>query len=184
MQKTEGRIPSLASWDFHTRFFPALLTKRFRPASQPGSGFVSSGFMEGAIILAIAGILIAVGALLYASLPLIGLAMLVLGITGLGYIFYLSIIGAKGITPSYNNFLFGLFLLLLLLGATLGLAAAPRHSGWLKVLFGALGTAAGYWIGLLAGMHMQRLGFVSAILNVLSVYGAIGLSVVTILLLL
>lgn len=69
-----------------------------------------------------------------------------------------------------------------MLGLTAGLIAAIHNSWWIRVLCGLSGAAAGYWIGLLAGIHAQRLGFVAIILDQFSVLGAIGLSIPVILL--
>lgn len=171
----EVKSPKFLSWEFHFRFFPRLLASRMRPKKRQGTGFVHSGIMEGMILLAVCGILLASG------LPSVlnggaiaGWIMSILGAGGILAIFIASAYAQRGVKPSYDHFFFGIFFFFVTLG-TLGgiIAGIYLHLPWIEVMTGAAGFCSGYLIGLLAGQWLQYLGVISGVLDALAYFGAV-----------
>jgi hypothetical protein len=167
--------PKFLSWEFHARFFPRLLASRMRPQKRPGTGFVHAGIMEGMILLAVCGILLASG------LPSVlkqgaiaGWIMSVLGAGGIFAIFIASVHAQRGVRPSYDHFLLGIFFFFVTLG-TLGgiMMGIYLHSQWIEAITGAAGFCTGYLIGLLAGQWFQYLGLISGVINAAAYFGAV-----------
>lgn len=175
MADDDLKSPKFLSWEFHARFFPQLLAKRMRPKKQQRTGFVHSGIMEGMILLAVCGILLAYG------LPSVlkqgaiaGWIATVLGAGGIIAIFIASVYLQRGIKPSYDNFLFGIFFFFVALG-TLGgiIVGTAMHSPWIEATTGVAGFFTGYLIGLLAGQLFQYLGLLSGVVDALAYFGAV-----------
>jgi hypothetical protein len=167
--------PKILSWEFHARFFPQLLANRMRSKKQQRTGFVHSGIMEGMILLAVCGMLLAYG------LPSVlnhgavaGWITTVLGAGGIIAIFIASVYLQRGIKPSYDNFLLGIFFFFVALGMLGGIMlGVSLHSPWIEVLTGAAGLCLGYLIGVLAGQWFQYLGLISGIIDALAYFGAV-----------
>jgi hypothetical protein len=167
--------PKFLSWEFHARFFPRLLASRMRPKKRQGTGFIPSGIIEGMILLAVCGILLASGlpsVLKQGSVA--GWIMSILGAGGILAIFIASAYMQRGIKPSYDHFLLGIFFFFVTLG-TLGgiIAGIYLHSPWIEVMTGAVGFCIGYLIGLLAGQWFQYLGLVSGVIDTMAYFGAV-----------
>jgi hypothetical protein len=171
----DEKSPKFFSWEFHVRFFPRLLASRMRPKKRQGTGFVHSGIMEGMILLAVCGILLASG------LPSVlkqgavaGWIMSILGAGGILAIFIASAYAQRGVKPSYDHFLFGVFFFFVTLG-TLGgiIAAIYLHSPWLEVITDVAGFCFGYLVGLFAGQWFQYLGLISGVIDAAAYFGAV-----------
>jgi hypothetical protein len=146
-----------------------------RPKKQQRTGFVHSGIMEGMILVAVCGMLLAYG------LPSVlkngsigGWIATVLGAGGFITLFIASAYLQRGIKPSYDHFLLGIFFFFVALG-TLGgiIAGVSMHSIWIEVTAGAAGFFIGYLIGLLAGQGSQYLGVISGVVDALAYFGAV-----------
>jgi hypothetical protein len=171
----DRKSPGLLSWEFHVRFFPQLLADRLRPKKRTSTGFVHSGIMEGMILLVICTVLLAVG------LPSVvkqgtaaGWIMSVLGAGGIIAIFITSVYLQRGIKPSFDNFLFGIFFFFVASGMLGGIILGiDSHSPWLETATGAAGFFTGYVVGLFAGQWFQYLGLISGIIDALAYFGAV-----------
>ena len=177
MEQETGAKPEAApgffSIEFHTRFFPALLMGRLRPRESPDSGFSSTTGLT--IILAICAVLVAIGlpnAISHKSV--IGWIIGGTGSAGIAFLFIQSILAGRGNPPSYDRFLKGVFLLFVALGLSAGVFAYSHHSLALGILTGAGGLIAGYPLGILGGLQLQRLGWISALVNGLAALAAFG----------
>lgn len=184
LMTTENKQPRFLSSEFHLKFFPALVLNRFK-SKQQRSPFVPYGFMETIIGLVVCFILIAIG------VPSALKSNSVLGwiLTGIGVIGFLFVLGFNisarlKISPSYDDFLIGIFFFFTALGLTSGVMVGTlNHSLILGILASAAGLAAGYLIGIFAGLFMQYFGHIAVILNGIAALAIIGLVLVDIVLL-
>lgn len=180
--------PSLLSWSFHSRFFPSLLYSRFFPKEKPvESPFAGHAKMELSILLAVslvAGISGYAAALGKGSV--IGWIFALAGTGGVLFLFVHGIRSHAGIKPSFDDFRTGVFFFLLLLGFTAGLGTghAYKTTYGVRLLCGLAGAVAGYILGILGGLWVQRLGWLSEVLNYLAGIALIGMVIVDIILLL
>jgi hypothetical protein len=175
MTDDEMKSPKFLSWEFHARFFPRLLASRMRPKKQQRTGFVHSGIMEGMILVAVCGMLLAYGlpsVLKHGAIA--GWIATVIGAGGIIAIFIASAYMQRGIKPSYDDFLLGIFFFFVALG-TLGgiIVGISMHSPWIEVTTGAAGLCIGYLIGLLAGQWFQYLGAISGVVDAIACFGAV-----------
>lgn len=176
--------PGLLSIQFHTRFFPALLWRRFRSKEQRGAGF-SSPF-ELYIVLAACIILMALGApsaLSHGSIT--GWAACGIGAAGLIAMIIHSVASSWGRRPSYEDFLAGCFFFFVTLGLTAGIftSSLNHYSFLLSLLICAAGFVVGYIIGLAAGLGLQYLGWLAVALNGAAYLAIIGMVVLDLVLL-
>jgi hypothetical protein len=175
MTGDEIKSPKFLSWEFHARFFPQLLSSRLRPKKTQRTGFVHSGIMEGMILMAVCGMLLAYGlpnVLKNGSIA--GWIATVLGGGGIIALFIASAYLQRGIKPSYDHFLFGIFFFFVTLG-TLGggIVGLYLHSQWIEVAAGAAGFCIGYLVGILTGQAFQYLGVISGVVDALAYFGTV-----------
>jgi hypothetical protein len=86
--------------------------------------------------------------------------------------------------PTYDCFLTGIFFFFVIMGLTSGiLTGALRHSPPLALLMGLGGAMVGYVLGILAGLWVQSLGWLSSLVNGLAGLAVFGMLVVNLVLL-
>ena len=190
--KTVLGSPGYFTIAFHTKFFPSLLLTRLKgrtkAVSERGTSFVHSSVTEVLILGAIGIILIAVGLPPAVSRgSLIGWIMSGIGTAGILAICILSVyqrIGEGG-RPTYDGFLVGVFFFFVVLGLTAAIfvGRVGHHPPGLLILEVFAGVAAGYVVGIFAGLWMQYLGFISKFLDGLALLSIIGMIVVDLVLL-
>jgi hypothetical protein len=177
----KNSCPTFFSVGFHTHFFPLLLWSRLRPKERSGTTFVP---LEHYLVIAFCVVLTAIGiphALNHHSI----IAWLSVGI-GVAGILTLAIasICSRNESPSYEDFLFGIFYFLVMLGITSGIfAGSLEHSYSIGLLGSVAGLVLGYVLGIFAGLWFQYLGLLAVVLNVLAFPAIIGLIVVDLVLL-
>jgi len=176
--------PKLLSIEFHTRFFPAFLWRRFRSKEQRGSGFHSP--FELYIVLAVCIVLVALGAPSALSQGSIGGWIACgLGAAGLIAMIIHSVASSWGRRPSYEDFLAGCFFFFVTLGLTAGIftSSLNHYPFYLSLLICIAGLVIGYIIGILAGLGLQYLGWLAVIFNGLAFLAIIGMVVLDLVLL-
>lgn len=175
--------PKFLSLSFHTKFFPALLFNRLRPKEEEGVSFTP--YMELTIALAICGVLTAIGipsALSDGSI--IGWLIGGIGLAGILALIILSVKSGLEVSPSYNDFLIGIFFFFVALGISAGIFnGSLKHSPLLMVWGSLVGLFAGYIIGIFAGLYMQYLGWIAVLLNIIAGVSIIGMVIVDLVLL-
>jgi hypothetical protein len=178
--------PRILSWEFHARFFPSLLWSRLSPKENRPQG-VSFNHNLGLTLLTAASMaLVALGAPM-ASGPnhLVGWIIAAVGLAGTLYILLNSILGQRGLKPSYDDFHIWIFFFFVFLGLSGGLfLTSVNHQPRLMVLAaGVLGILPGYMAGILAGFWAQALGWISGLLDGLAGLAIFGLVIVNLLML-
>lgn len=176
--------PKLLSIEFHTRFFPVFLWRRFRSPERKGSGFNS--LLELHIVLAVCIVLMALGAPSALSRGSIaGWAACGIGAAGLLAMIIHAVASHGGQRPSYEDFLAGCFLFFIILGLTAGIftSSLNHYSFFASLLLCLAGLIIGYIIGLAAGFGLQYLGWLAVVLNGLAYLAIIGMVVVDLVLL-
>lgn len=176
--------PKLWSVEFHTRFFPAFLWRRFRSPERRGSGFNSS--FELYIVLAVCIVLVTVGAPSALSRGSIGGWIACgLGAAGLIAMIIHSVASNWGLRPSWEDFLAGCFFFFVTLGLTAGIftSSLNHYSFFVSLLLCFAGLITGYALGLLAGLGLQYLGWLAVILNGAAYLAIVGMVVVDLVLL-
>ena len=181
---TSDTPPKFLSLQFHTRFFPALLWRRLRFGKSTGSGFSSS--MELYLVLAGCGALIAIGvpaALLHGSIA--GWIAGALGAAGILAMLVRSIASCRGETPSWDGFLAGCFSFLVTAGTSVAvfLGTLEHYTLYQALSAGGAGLIAGYLLGMVAGLVLQYLGWLSVLLDRLAGLAVIGMLVLDLVLL-
>jgi hypothetical protein len=171
LSESHAPHPSVLSLDFHLRFLPCLLLRRFRKQGQ--SAFVPTGLLELMAALSVSGVLVATG-FRVSGLPGWGIAGC--GVLIAGYCALLSVRQCS-VTPSYDAFLFGVLLFLMLVGLMLGLIFGLGSSRGVKGIFAVGGALAGYVAGLVGGLQLQRLGLLALVLDKLAALGAVGTTI-------
>ncbi len=173
-QVTTNMPPAFFSIEFHTRFFPALIRSHLRLGERAGTGFSST--IELQVTFAICAILVAIGipnALSHKSIS--GWVMGGMGGAGILALLLASIFSRRD-PPSYDRFLTGVFFFFLTLGLTAGVFTGTlNHSLMLGVITGSAALAAGYLLGILAGMWLQYIGWFSGIVNGLACLASFGM---------
>ncbi|MRR15630.1 MAG: hypothetical protein EG826_04130 [Deltaproteobacteria bacterium] len=176
--------PKVWSIEFHIRFFPVFLWRRFRSQEQRGTGFHSP--VELYIVLAVCIVLIVVGAPSALSRGSIG-GWIACGLGAAGAIALVihSIASAWGGRPSYEDFLAGCFLFFIALGLTVGIfvSSLNHYSFFASLLLCLAGLIIGYMIGLAAGFGLQYLGWLAVLVNGAAYLAIIGMVVVDLVLL-
>jgi len=170
--------PRFLSPEFHTRFFPGLLRDRLRRKRRDSGGTTFTSNTEMFVMLAVCLVLAMLGipsALARGSV--LGWVLTALGAGGTVLLVVQSAASQWGSRPTYDDFLFGVFFFLLVLGAVAGsLAGLEARSKGLAVLGGAVGAAGGYLLGIFAGLQLQRLGWIATTVNLLAGLAAIVLA--------
>jgi hypothetical protein len=166
--------PKFLSLEFHTRYFPGLLWKHLRPREREGMGFTST--LEHHIIFAVCIILLALGIPIAVSSGSV-ISWIVGGIGAAGTVALLvNSIASRKDSPSYDNFLIGVFFFFVALGLTAGIfAGSLNHSLMIGLLVGAAGLIAGYLLGILAGLWLQYLGWLASTVNALAIVAILGM---------
>jgi hypothetical protein len=170
------------SSEFHTHFFPALFWSRLRHKERGGTTFVP---FEWYIVIAFCLVLAAIG-IPYAidHHSIIAWVAGGIGVAGILILTISSICSRQG-SPSYEEFLWGVFFFLVMLGLTAGIfAGSLEHSFALGLAGSVAGLLLGYVLGIFAGLWFQYLGLLALLLNVLAIPAIIGLIVVDLVLLL
>lgn len=175
--------PKFLSVEFHVRFFPTLLRNRLRPEERKWMGFSST--FEYYIVLAVCIILIILG------LPsavnnnsFIGWIAGGAGAVGIMVLFIHSIVSGRGNPPEYSRFLTGVFFFFVTLGVSAGVFGGSLNHSLLTVLIlGSAGILLGYFLGILAGLWFQYLGWLSGVLNGIAWLAVFGMLLVDIVIL-
>ena len=178
--------PSFLSWEFHTAFFPRLIWSRLRPKKAGEEGVSFSHNMELTVMVFVCMALLAFGVpMAVGSKSLLGWALVIVGLIGIGFIIFNSIAAQKGLRSTYEDFHIWIFLFFVFLGFSGGLfLTSVNHQPRLIVFAaGVLGILPGYIAGIPAGLWVQSLGWVSSILNGLAGIAIIGLVIVDMLML-
>ena len=175
--------PKFLSFEFHTRYFPGVLLNRLRHGGRSATGFPST--MEHHIVLAICIILLALGIPAAVSGgSIIGWIAGGIGAAGTIALVINSMLSRKGEPPSYDDFLAGVFFFFVFLGITSGIFVGTlEHSPFLGLLTGLAGFIGGYLLGILAGLWLQYLGWISVTVNVLAGLAILGMLAVDLVLL-
>lgn len=174
--------PKFLSIEFHTRFFPALLRGRLLPGTREGTGFSST--FELYVLFGICVVLAVIG------LPgaisrnsVIGWATGGIGAAGTVALIINSIISCNT-PPSFDRFLTAVFFFFVMLGISAGIfAGSLQHSLARGLVAGSGGLIAGYLLGILAGLWLQRLGWLASLVNGLAGLAVLGMFVVDLVLL-
>lgn len=173
----DNNPPKFFSLDFHARFFPSVIMDRLNFKKSDGRGTTFTSTTEMFITLAVCVILAIIGLPSAANGSVLGWTLSVLGVGGTIVLLILSVIGNQGERPSYNDFLIGVFLFFVVLGAFIGIPAGMEtHSFLLGLLVSLAGLAAGYVIGILGGIWLQYLGWIAVVINMIAGFGAIIMS--------
>jgi len=175
--------PKFISFDFHVRYFPELLRTRLRMNERPGTGFTST--LEQHIAFAICIILLGFGVPVAASSgSLIGWIAGGIGAIGATALVIHSVLSHKGVQVSYDGFLTGVFFFFVILGISSGIFIGTlKHSLVLGLLAGFTGLLSGYLLGIMVGLFLQHLGWVSSIISGLAGIAALGMLAVDLVLL-
>jgi len=172
--------PGFLSAAFHARFFPSVVWRRLRPRAQSnGSAFANHIPIELPIVLLVCL------ALLLGGLPsavergsLVGWTASGLGLLGAAALLVQSVRAQLGTRPTFDAFRLGVFAFFLTLGLTAGLTlGAGLRTGALRALAGLGGLAAGYLVGIGAGLWVQYLGWIAAWIELAAGLLALGMVV-------
>lgn len=174
---SHSHSPKFFSREFHKSFFPQVLKNRLYSRKKESEGTTFTSTTEMFISLAVCVILAIIGIPSAVQGAVWGWILSVLGVGGAIALVIISITGRRGERPSYNDFLVGVFLFFVALGILIGvLVGMETHSFGLGFLTGVAGLIAGYGIGILGGLWLQYLGWVSIAINMIAAFGAIVLS--------
>ncbi len=167
--------PEFLSFEFHIRYFPRMLLSRMRFGRRTETGFSST--FEHYIVLAVCIILLAFGIPVAVSNgSVIGWITGGIGAAGAIALVINSVFSRTKEPPSYEGFLAGVFLFFVFLGITFGVFVGTlEHSLSLGLLTGSAGLFAGYLLGILAGLWLQYLGWLSAAVNGLAGLAVVGM---------
>ena len=178
--------PSILSFEFHTKFFPQLLWSRLRSKKEDQEGSRFTHNMEFMMALFVCVILAAIGLPLMLNRGLmVGWVLSIIGLGGVLAIFVFSIFSQLGNRPTYNGFLIGILFFFLFLGISAGtFIGTLEHSLSLGLLSGTGGLLLGYGMGIFAGFWFQYLGWIAALVDMLSGLAVIGMISVDLVLLL
>jgi hypothetical protein len=169
--------PPFFSREFHVRFFPQVLKSRLlrKKGESRGTGFTS--IMEMFLGLGVSVVLAIIGIpSAWTQGSMIGWILSIAGIAGIVFFVIISVANQWGSPPSYADFLIGVFFFFSLLGLFIGIPVGMEyHSCWLGISASLAGAIAGYLLGIVAGLRLQHLGWISVIINMLAVFGAVVL---------
>jgi hypothetical protein len=172
---TDQKIPPFLSLEFHKVFFLRLLRHRLSRQQDRDRGVTFTSTMEMMIILALCVVLAVVG--LPAAVgqgSLIGWIIAGIGFAGILSLMVLSITANLGNPPSFHYFLTGTFVFFVAIGTFIGIPTGmSTHNVWLGIAVSFGGLAAGYVVGIGAGLWFQYLGWIAGIINMLAILGAV-----------
>jgi len=175
--------PKFLSFEFHVRYFPGMLLSRLRLSGRSGTGFSST--VEHHIAFVVCFILFALGIpVAISSSSIIGWIVGGIGVAGMIALVIHSVLSRRGEPVSYDGFLAGVFFFFVFLGITSGVFVGTlKHSLFLGLITGVGGFIAGYLLGILAGLWLQYLGWLSATINGLALIAILGMLAVDLVLL-
>jgi hypothetical protein len=177
-------VPSFLSARFHLRYFPALIWRRLRPSAEaPTATFANHGSVEYSLMLMGAALVIAIGLPAALRGSAIGIMAAGLGFLAIAALLVFSVVTALGTYVGFDDFRTWVFLFFPMAAMTLGaFTGSLAHSHVQSLLYAAVGLAAGYPLGVGAGLSAQRLGWIAGVLDYLAMLGLFGVVVVDIML--
>jgi len=181
--------PGFFTLRFHLSFLPALLAKKWREALHPPPRSPFAGHVPIELTLApfacIA--LAALGAPEALRGSILGILLMAAGLGGMIWLIVMALLQSRGEPPKWEAFSASLFSFFLVLGASAGIMflALQRKTLWMQpeptklrfLLGAAVGAAAGYPVGVLAGLWNQKLGFLAFLPVLAARLGMIGIFV-------
>lgn len=177
-----SRPPRFFSLAFHAKFFPAVLWRGVRPAQEEcAPRFANHLPMECLLLFVGCAVLIAVGLpRAMARGSLIGWALCGAGGLGLLALLVQSVRAQAGSRPSFDAFRPVIFVFCIALGTILGVFAGSTllHGRWVSIAGGLIGLLAGYASGIVAGLWIQRLGWLGLLVDLVAGCALIGMLVV------
>lgn len=113
-----------------------------------------------------------------------GIIAVIIGAVGLLSMLTQSIYSLRGtdFKPTLGNFCLGFFLFFIMSGILSGLIIGHSQSSWYKLGGAALGMTIGYFVGILAGMWGQYLGWMGIIIEYICWITLLGMTIPVILL--
>lgn len=100
------------------------------------------------------------------------------------FLFIHSVVSGRANPPEYSRFLTGVFFFFVTLGVSAGVfGGSLNHSLMTGLLLGSGGVLAGYFLGILAGLWFQYLGWLSGVLNGVAWLAVFGMLLVDIVIL-
>lgn len=167
--------PRFLSLEFHTRFFPRFIRDRFRSMRRQREGVSFPPVLEMFLTLAVSFVLALIGVPLALNQgSILGWILTVIGVGGIILLFIQSVGSQWGSRPTYDDFLAGIYFLLVSLGIIIGIVIGmDHHAPVAGVVISIGGFIAGHVIGIGASLQMQRLGWIAVIINMLAGFGAI-----------
>jgi len=178
--------PTFFSLQFHLRFFPALIWNLLsQPKEVYRSPFSDHLPVEYIVAPALCVIAVAIGfPVLLGKGAWWGWLFLIPGAAGFAGLLAASVRSVWGQKPDYRDFRPAIFFFFLFLGPTAGLLAGSiEHSPALKTAGTIGGLAAGYILGILAGLWVQVLGWMGRFLDVFALGGIAGMIILDLVLL-
>jgi len=174
----ETAPPKFLSLEFHARFFPRLLLDRLRRKGREGGGTTFTPNLEMYLVLAVCLVLAFIGLpMAWSRGSPAGWALTALGVGGVAFLVIQGVASRWGIRPGYDDFLVGVFFFFVALGVLIGIPVGMEaHSAGVGILAAAAGLAGGYLAGIFAGLALQRLGWIAAVIDMLAGLGAIILA--------
>lgn len=183
-----NKPPRFFSLAFHTSFFPDLLWRLLRPKNRKYESTFAGHIRLELPVLTV--VFIMLGFFGFAaglgSGSIIGWICGILGGGGVLYLLTDSIRSVWGVRPSYDYFRTIIFIFMVVLGFTAGLAiGTDRHFSYgVKIIMGLVGVIPAYAAGIFCGFWAQRLGWMASLLDVIAVAGIAGMLVLDVILLL
>lgn len=180
MTASPSAAPRFLSFEFHTRFFPAMLRRRvLHRRTGSGSPFANHVPIEYPIILTLCFVLAALGlpsALTKASV--VGGIVGVLGIVGAITLVVQSVGAQLETRPTFEAFRVVTFVFFVILGLSLGLVAgSSHHSRALEACAATAGLMGGYIVGIAGGLWAQYLGWIGIWVELAAGVAALGMLV-------
>lgn len=181
--------PRFFSLDFHFRFFPSILLNILAPKKDeyesPFKNHILIELPILAVVLFIAAVLGISSGLSKGSI--LGWLLGGLGAAGFLALFIQSICSKAGYRPSFEGFKVAIFFFFVVFGVVAGITAGRLgfdHSRWMRVLDGLAGLVAGYFLGICAGLWIQKLGWIGGLFEALATAGIAGMVIVGIIMML
>lgn len=172
---SDSRTQRFFSLEFHTSFFPRILRDRCDRKKRSCQGAIFTSTMEMLIGLAVCLILAIIGIpYAWTEGSIVGWLLSIIGMGGIIVLIMLSISSSWGEHPTYDDFLAGVFFFFICLGLFIGIPIGmDRHSLLLGILASLAGLVSGYLLGVIAGLQLQRLGWLAVVINMLAAFAAI-----------
>ena len=187
--------PGFFTTEFHLRFLPALLAKKWHDARHPPQRSPFSGHvpLELTLMPMACIFLIVLGAPGAIDRSILGLLLSLAGAAGLVLLLVMALKSTFHEPVSYEAFSASVFFFIVLLGASAGIlySTLRRNDIWMELersrapalLWALGGAAAGYPLGIFAGLLNQKLGFLAFLPVLVARLGMIGLIVTDLVLL-